>query len=77
MQTLSAKPAFRHDCNACRYLASLHDTREGTRDLYACRDSIVIRTGHDGPDYASLPRAVALQLGGDYARAVALETILA
>lgn len=44
---------FTHDCTACTFLGHV----EGA-DHYICRDSLIARDGHDGPDYTSMPRHV-------------------
>ncbi len=50
-------PHYVHDCRKCVYLTS-----DETVDWYRCADSIIGRTGDDGPDYWSAPIAMLPQM---------------
>lgn len=48
------KPKWTHDCNACKYIGSMHSDR-GLLDWYTCKNSVIARYGDDGPEYWSTP----------------------
>lgn len=76
-------PQFKHDCSSCFFLGRY---KEGaiSVDLYVCpndNESLIYRTGNDGANYASIPRAVYEQFPGRpiykeiYARMQRLEMV--
>lgn len=55
-----SKPQFQHDCERCTF----HGRFQG-HDVYTCQSSVIARYGNDGPEYKSLPEAVASRLPAD------------
>ena len=49
------KPQWKHDCERCTYLGSMHMSNH-TSDWYVCTSSVIARKGDDGPDYWSMPK---------------------
>lgn len=48
------KPKWKHDCDQCTYLGSMH-MHNHTSDWYVCSRTVLARRGDDGPDYWSMP----------------------
>lgn len=51
------KPVHRHDCEKCKYLATL-TTHDGVADWYTCGKTILARFSDEGPDYWSMERSM-------------------
>jgi hypothetical protein len=47
------KPKFQHDCSKCQYLGTTLDRDSNAHDWYRHGNTVVARTGDDGPDYWS------------------------
>lgn len=60
-------PRYDHDCDHCRFVGHL-----GNVDCYTCGDSVIIRYSDDSPDYASLPRSLAVR-DEDYRQVLRME----
>lgn len=59
-------PHFTHDCDCCTLVG-----QTARADVYHHGDSVIVRTGDAGPDYASLPLRIA-RLVDAYAVPVAM-----
>lgn len=53
-------PVMQHDCRCCTFLGHSHGA-----DHYACRGSLITRTGDDGGDYHSMPAAFMMGMTFD------------
>ena len=68
---------FDHDCNECRFIASLANNRE-VFDIYLHGDAktgtIIARDGSEGPEYHASPMEMVTTFGDDsiLSRAAAL-----
>lgn len=49
------KPAHRHDCEKCQYLATTWQ-EHGPADWYTCGSTVLARFSDEGPDYWSSDR---------------------
>lgn len=49
MRQVSENSRFQHDCDACEFLGHTLNV-----DLYVCDKTLIVRHGHDGPDYYSI-----------------------
>lgn len=57
-----------HDCDCCTHHGALCANEALTfMDVYTCGDALVIRFAADGPDYYSLPLAIAREIAEDKA----------
>lgn len=61
MAKLFLSPVFKHDCEACRFVATMVEETPGglqISDVYLCGDegdeSLICRTADDGPEYRSM-----------------------
>ena len=43
-------PLFPHDCDVCVFIGRTADNK---RDMYSCKDNVVVRHGIEGADYCS------------------------
>lgn len=54
-------PHYKHDCmdpSCCRYAGSFDDV-----DVYVSKSgTVILRTGDEGPDYASYPEEIAVMV---------------
>ena len=54
-------PRHTHDCECCRFLGRLDHSGGPTKDIYVHQDedgdgdTLILREGSDGPEYASFP----------------------
>lgn len=46
-------PRFKHDCAECKFLGYVDGC-----DAYTCEETVILRSGDDGPEYSSLPISV-------------------
>jgi len=53
------KPQWKHDCDQCTYLGSVH-MHNTVADWYECSRTVLARLSDEGSDYLSMPKDMVL-----------------